>query len=201
LPCVLCQQHGPTQIVCSKRGILVVRHRRQPRPARHLPHRESVSHLSSSPGWLAICGTITHTLGRFAVKSVQEARGVDWQTRLASVTGSGDAYLLHRHTCLVAEDRSRLQVEPIAARALLRALRAGYRSAHGCRTVTMTRHTPGIEVSQVRRELQRRGRNAGACARWGPVCTHHRGAAMGCGGYQTPYAGTDEIMAVARRPR
>jgi hypothetical protein len=56
------------------------------------------------------------------VKYVQEAKDVDWQTRLASVTGSGDAYLLHRHTCLAAEDRGRLQVEPVATGALLRAL-------------------------------------------------------------------------------
>jgi hypothetical protein len=33
------------------------------------------------------------------------------------------------------------------------------------------------------------------------VCTHHRGAAMGCGGYHTPSDGTGESMAVARRPR
>lgn len=106
----------------KKRGDTGGEPRRQPCPARHLPYRESVSHLSSSPGWLAICCTITHTLGRFAVKYVQEDRGVDWQTQLASVPGSGHAYLRHRHTCLVAEDRSRLQVEPVAASALLRAL-------------------------------------------------------------------------------
>src|SRR4029453_5226 len=38
----------------------------------------------------------------------------------------------------------RLQVEPAATGVVLRALRAGHLSAHGCRTVTMTRYTKGM---------------------------------------------------------
>jgi putative transposase len=66
---------------------------------------QEIPGLSSSPLWLAICPSITHTQGRFEGENWEGVRPVDWKTLLAYVTGSVEEQLLLRIEYLVAENR------------------------------------------------------------------------------------------------